>query len=32
MVPGDLRVEEDENVADLSPYDKNKQLSSHIRL
>ena len=27
-----LRVEEDKNIADLSPYDKNKQTSSHIRL
>ena len=27
-----LRVEEDENIADLSPYDKYKQISSCIRL
>ena len=27
-----LRVEEDENIADLSPYDKYKPISSHIRL
>ena len=26
-----LRVEEDENIADLSPYDKYKQISSPIR-
>ena len=26
------RVEEDENIADLSPYDKYKQISSHIWL
>ena len=28
----ELRVEEDENIADLSPYDKYKQISSYIRL
>ena len=27
-----LRVEEDKNIADLSPYDKYKQNSSQIRL
>ena len=27
-----LRVEEDENIVDLSPYDKYKQISSCIRL
>ena len=26
-----LRVEEDENIADLSPYDNYKQISSPIR-
>ena len=29
---GQLRVEEDENIADLSPYDKYKQISSCFRL
>ena len=27
-----LRVEEDENIADLSPYDKNEQILNCIRL